>query len=263
MSGDITELIGVMARLRSPNGCPWDVAQTHRSLLKNLLEESYEFVDAVQTDDITAMREELGDVLLQVIFHSQIAAEQGTFDLDDVVRDLVDKLIRRHPHVFGDVRANNPAEALDSWITAKSSEGADRMGLDTIPKAMPALIRARKIQDKMGRVGFEWPDVNGALKKVDEELEELRQAIRDGDNDQAGEELGDVLFVLANIGRYIGHCSEVSLTATIDKFMRRFGHIERRLAERGMTPEDATLEQMDEYWEEAKGEEKTIEAKCP
>ncbi len=247
---DIGELIKIMARLRAPDGCPWDREQTHESLLKNLLEEAHEFIEAVQANDIPAMREELGDLLLQVIFHAQVAEEAGTFTFRDSVRELIDKLIRRHPHVFGDVKANNSAEALDSWNRAKKEEGATRFS--SVPKAMPALMRARKIQDKAGRVGFEWLTIDGALDKLDEELAELRDAIAKSDTDQANEELGDVLFVMANIGRYLGHCPEIALTGTIEKFLHRFEYIERRLAEDGMTPEDATLEQMDAYWDEAK-----------
>lgn len=247
---DIGDLILIMARLRAPDGCPWDREQTHESLLKNLLEEAHEFIEAVQAKDIPAMREELGDLLLQVVFHAQVAEDNGTFTFRESVRELIDKLIRRHPHVFGDVQADNAAEALNSWNSAKKQEGVTRF--DSVPKAMPALMRARKLQDKAGRVGFEWASIDGALDKLDEELAELRSAIKNNETDHAGEELGDVLFVLANIGRYIGHCPEIALTGTIDKFLHRFEYIERKLAEDGMTPEDATLEQMDVYWDEAK-----------
>ncbi len=249
---EIGKVINIMARLREPDGCPWDRVQTHESLLKNLLEEAHEYMYAVQTNDVPAMREELGDLLLQVIFHAQVAEEAGTFNLQDSVRELKDKLIRRHPHVFGDVNADNPEEALDSWNNAKKKENHGSVGFESIPRSMPALMRARKVQDKAGRVGFEWPTIDGALDKLDEEIQELRQAIMEGDPAHSNEELGDVLFVLANIGRYIGHCPELALTSTIDKFLSRFAHIEARLAENGMTPEEATLEQMDAYWEEAK-----------
>jgi len=249
---EIGRVIGIMARLRAPGGCPWDAEQTHESLLPNLLEETHEVIHAVQSGDISAMREELGDLLLQVIFHAQIASEEGRFDLSDVARDLTDKLIRRHPHVFGDVRADNSREAIDSWNRAKRSEGLKTVSLGEIPPGMPALLRARKVVEKAGRVGFEWHHVNDALKKLNEEVGEFQRAIEEGNREQMQEELGDVLFMTACVARYIDKCPEIALTASIDKFMNRFSYIEKKLAEEGLTSEQATLEKMDGYWDEAK-----------
>ena len=245
-----------MAQLRAPGGCPWDKVQTHESLLKNLLEEAYEFIDTVKLDDDDLMREELGDLFLQVIFHAQIAAERKAFDLGDVASDLADKLIRRHEHVFGERIANNGEEALQSWNDAKVTEGSEKHSLDAIPMSMPALVRARKIQEKVARVGFEWPLIDGAMAKVDEELAEFKEALESGDPKKIGEELGDLLFVVVNFARYVKHCPEVALTGSNEKFIRRFKHIEKRLKEIGRTTDEATLEEMDVFWDEAKALEK-------
>ncbi|MDP8240502.1 MAG: nucleoside triphosphate pyrophosphohydrolase [Candidatus Hatepunaea meridiana] len=252
----IAEVIHIMANLRAPNGCPWDIAQTRESLLPNLLEETYEFINAVQNKDIANMKEELGDLLLQVVFHAEIASERKEFDLGDVARELSDKLIRRHPHVFGDVKAGNEEEAYASWNDAKRKEGVKKTSLADIPPNMPALLRARKVVEKAGRVGFEWPIVKDALAKLEEEVGELREAIEEDDKAHIREELGDVLFMAACIGRYIHQCPELALQSTIEKFLSRFRYIEKKLAEEGLTPEDATLEKMDGYWDEAKGVER-------
>ena len=252
----ISTVIRIMSQLRAPGGCPWDKVQTHESLLKNLLEESYEFIDTVKLADDNLMREELGDLFMQVIFHAEIAAERSAFDLGDVASDLADKLIRRHQHVFGERVANNQEEALKSWNDAKGTEGKEKHSLDAIPMSMPALVRARKIQEKVARVGFEWPEIDGAMEKVDEELAELKEAIEIGDPEKIGEELGDLLFVVVNVARYVKHCPEVALTGANEKFIRRFKHIEKRLAETGRTTDEATLEEMDVFWDEAKDLEK-------
>ncbi len=246
-------VLRIMARLRGPGGCQWDAAQTHQSLLGNLLEEAHEFIYAVQTGDEAAMREELGDLFLQVIFHARIASERGAFDLAEVARELSEKLVRRHPHVFGEVKAAGPEEALASWHSAKRAERPQTAGLEKVPRSMPALLRASQVQEKAAKVGFEWPDVGGALGKLDEELTELRRAIAAGDKVRSAEELGDVLFVLVCVANYLRQCPETALIATIEKFLRRFDYVERRLAEQGLTPEQATLEQMDFHWDEAKG----------
>ena len=249
---EIGRSIQIMARLRAPGGCPWDAAQTPESLLPNLLEETYEFIDSVKKGDVDEMREELGDLLLQVIFHAQLASEKGDFDIGDVARELSDKLIRRHPHVFGEVEANNEQEALSSWLNAKSNEGSHTTSVVAIPASMPALLRARKVVEKAGKVGFEWANVNDALIKLNEEVAELKQAISDGDSDHINEELGDVLFMTACVARYVRKCPELALQSTIAKFINRFSYIEQKLAEEGLTPEDVSLEKMDGYWDEAK-----------
>jgi len=249
-------VVRIMTRLRAENGCPWDRAQDHKTLLKNLLEEAYEFIETVRLGDDAEMREELGDLFMQVVFHAEIAAERGAFHLGDVAEELTDKLLRRHPHVFGEVQAKDQDAALSSWIAAKQKEGWKEFALDEVPRAMPALLRARKVQEKVGQVGFEWPQADGALAKIDEELAEFREAVQSGDRERASEELGDLLFAVVNAARYVQQCPEVSLTVATDKFVRRFRHIESRLAEEHRTPRDATLEEMDRYWDEAKALER-------
>jgi len=260
---EIETLIKIMARLRAPDGCPWDQAQTYQSLLPNLLEETYEYLHAVNDRDKAAMREELGDLFLQVIFHGQIAQEAGDFSLGEAARELSDKLVRRHPHVFGDHRANDPHAALASWHSAKRKEGAHTLALDKVPRAMPALLRARKVQEKAAKVGFQWPDIEGALAKVDEELAELREELKKTPknsppatiNHQPStieDELGDLLYAVVNVARYLHICPEVALIGTVEKFIRRFNFIETKLAEEGVSLGEASLEKMDGYWKEAK-----------
>ncbi len=256
-------LIKIMARLRMPDGCPWDRAQTFESLLPNLLEESYEYVHAVKERDLPAMREELGDLLLQVIFHAQIAQETGDFDLGQSARELSEKLVRRHPHVFGDNKADNETEALASWNSAKKGEGAHTLELDKVPRAMPALIRAAKVQSKAAKVGFQWPDVEGAMMKVDEELAELKEAVESAKvrkyesakmqpPSTIEDELGDLLFAIVNVARYVHVDPEIALIGTVEKFIKRFKYIEQRLAEEGLSLGEASLEKMDKFWDEAK-----------
>lgn len=256
----IEHLLKVMVRLRRDDGCPWDRAQTHESLLQNLLEESYEYLEAVRSGDRELIKEELGDLFLQVIFHGQIAAEAGDFTLGDASEYLTTKLLRRHPHVFGDQLATDSTEALASWNAAKRTEGEHTVDLEAIPKALPALIRAKKVQEKAAKVGFEWPDAAGAMLKVVEELEELRQLIDPAESEsiepkRVSDELGDLLFAVVNVARYLHTDPEVALIGTIEKFIRRFKYIERRLAETGLTLGEASLEVMDGYWDEAKGRE--------
>lgn len=246
-----------MTRLRAPGGCPWDRVQTHETLLQNLLEEAYEFVDTVRRGDDQDMREELGDLLMQVVFQAEVAAERDAFNLAEVAHDLADKLVRRHPHVFGNQQASNQDEALTSWNDAKKEEGAKKFSLTEVPKAMPALLRARKLTEKAARVGFEWPEIQGAIDKIDEELAEFKEAITEGDQEHIAEELGDLLFVVVNVARYVKICPEVALTKVNDKFVRRFSYIEQQLAAIGKTTTEATLEEMDAYWDEAKAREKT------
>lgn len=245
-------VIRIMKMLRASGGCPWDRKQTHQSLLKNLLEEAYEFVDTVNRGSNDDMREELGDLFMQVVFHAELASERGAFDIEDVAHDLADKLIRRHRHVFGQVKAANSAEALSAWNNAKADEYDTESLLDGVPKSMPALLRARKVQERASRVGFDWAEASGAMAKLDEELGEFKLAVESGDKVKSGEELGDLLFAVCNVARFVGECPEVALTAAVDKFQRRFKHVEKRLSEQNRKPEDSTLEEMDRYWDEAK-----------
>lgn len=252
----LAEVVKVVARLRSEDGCPWDRAQTHRSLRPNLLEEAYEVVDAIERDDDTLLREELGDLLLQVVLHSQLARDRGAFDIGEVAGELADKLVRRHPHVFGSARASSPEEALASWRGAKRSESGGPVSLGDLPRAVPALLRARKIAQRAAEVGFTWPDLEAVMQKLDEELAEFRVAVKSGLSDRIEDELGDVLFVLACVAVYVGLCPETALNRANDKFLRRFSHVEKRLAEQGLEPRRATLEQMDLHWAEAKAGER-------
>lgn len=264
---DLGPLLAVMARLRSPDGCPWDRQQTHESLKPYLIEEAYELLDAIDAGDDAALIEELGDVLLQVVFHVTIAAETGRFTMQDVVDGLTAKLIRRHPHVFGDAEAKDAADVARLWAQIKQREaapgGAEPPGvrslLDGLAKGLPALMEAEKLQRRAARVGFEWDDVDGAWQKVREELDELQEAVsRHGQDPSAParaeleEELGDVLFALVNVARYVQVDPEQSLRAANAKFRRRFRYIEARAAELGKDLSEMSLAEMDALWDEAK-----------
>ncbi len=247
----VADLQEILRLLRSPEGCPWDRAQTHTSIRANMLEEAYEAADAIDEGDFDHLKEELGDVLLQVVFHSAMAEDEGKFTLDDVVTGVCDKLLFRHPHVFGDVVAADATQALSAWDAQKREEKGQKSATDTlrsVARALPALVRAEKIQKKARKFGFDWDDVAPALDKVDEELAELREAIRDQTNIQ--EELGDLLFAAVNVGRFVDVEAEVALQGTCAKFIHRFAKME---ALAGDTPmEGMTLSQLDELWEEAK-----------
>ena len=254
----VARLVQIMARLRDPErGCPWDLQQDHRSLCKFLLEECYEVIEAAEQADDDLLEEELGDLLLQIVFHCQIAKERGRFDLHSVARRICDKLERRHPHVFGDVVVADAAEVVRNWEEIKREErgGAEgeRSLLDGVPKALPALRRAEEVQKRASTVGFDWHDVAGPLAKAREELAELEQAIAAGDKQRAGEELGDALFALVNVGRFVGVSAEQALREAVRRFIFRFAQIEQEARRRGLDLREMTLEQMDLLWEEAKG----------
>ncbi|NLG78614.1 MAG: nucleoside triphosphate pyrophosphohydrolase [Firmicutes bacterium] len=253
----LAPLVEIMRKLRGEGGCPWDRKQTHESLRTYVVEEAYEVVQAIDDRDDEELCEELGDLLLQVAFHSQIASESGRFDVGDVIRGIVEKLIRRHPHVFGDVEAKDSKTVLRNWERIKQRERADEEGepgsiLDNIAGAMPALMRALKVQAKASRVGFDWPDVTGALEKVREEMDELEQARKAGDKARMAEEVGDVLFAFVNVARFLKVDPEIALGRAVDKFIARFKHIEMRAGEANRRIEDMTLDEMDSLWEEAK-----------
>jgi len=256
----ITRLLQIMARLRDPQrGCPWDLEQTFRTIAPYTIEESYEVADAIERDDLAALRGELGDLLFQVVFHAQLASEQAAFGFDDVVAAICDKLERRHPHVFGAARIDNAAAQTVAWEEQKRLE-RERAGasvLDDVPLALPALTRANKLGKRAALVGFEWPDVSGALDKLDEELGELRNEVAAGAGEaHVANELGDVLFCVVNICRYLKIDPETALRGANAKFERRFGYVERRLREQGRSPTEATLEEMDKLWDEGKTREK-------
>jgi len=255
-----TELLDVMARLRSETGCPWDKEQTHLSLKPCLLEETYELLDALDDGDTKKLKEELGDVLLQVIFHAQIAREDGRFTIKDVIELLTDKLVRRHPYVFaGEPLPEDAAAALKQRAQLKANEkkeGKNTSALGNVPKAMPALARAQSISRRAAHLGFEWPNIDQVWAKVEEEMRELKEAAASGNKTHTGEEFGDLLFTLVNIARFLDIESEEVLARTVDRFIRRFHHIEARLRQANKGFEQSTIDEMDRYWEEAKQIEK-------
>ena len=256
----IARLIEIMAALRDPKtGCPWDVEQDFRSIAPYTLEEAYEVADAIERGQLQDLQEELGDLLLQVVFHAQMAREQGAFDFDDVVRGICDKLVRRHPHVFAGERVESAEAQTELWEQLKAGEKAARAPaglLDDVPLALPALTRAAKLGRRAARAGFDWPDAAGPRSKVDEELGELDDALAAGaPADVVEGEVGDLLFALVNFARHLGVDAEAALRRSNEKFVRRFRHVERRLSEAGLAGNDAGLEQMDAWWEEAKGAE--------
>ena len=249
-----------MQRLLAPDGCPWDREQTMQSLKKYVLEEACEVLDAIDSDQPPAICEELGDLLLEVVFLAELGRGRGWFGPDDVVRGITDKLVRRHPHVFGEVVVEGSDDVVKNWELIKAQEKKGRPLLDSVPKSMPALVRAQRIGEKVQKVGFDWPDIAGSRAKVSEELGELDRAVAGGDPGALEEELGDVLFALVNLARHIGLDAEGALRKTIHKFEHRFAHVETRVRERhGGWPsgngEKLALEELDRYWEEAKRNE--------
>ena len=268
-SKSVTRLLEIMAALRTPGtGCPWDLEQNFRTIAPYTLEEAYEVADAIEHDDLEQLREELGDLLLQVVFHARMAEEQGAFDFGDVVETITEKLIRRHPHVFADAEGRTAAAVKGMWERIKSDEKAAKAArkgqsapsgaLAGVPVALPALTRALKLQDKAGAVGFDWNDPKAVLAKIREEADEIEQALDQGDASVTAE-VGDLLFAAVNLARHLKAEPEGLLRATNRKFERRFAAIEQALAARGKKPEDADLAEMDALWNEAKIAEKPAE----
>jgi ATP diphosphatase len=250
-------LLGIMAKLRDPEqGCLWDREQTFKSIAPYTVEEAYEVADAIERGDLAHLREELGDLLLQVVYHARMAEEQGLFAFEDVAREIGDKLTARHPHVFGDAHIRDAAHQTRDWEAQKAGERAKASvtgALDGIPAGMPALARAEKLQKRAARVGFDWTELPPVFAKVREELSELEHEIASGaPRERLEDELGDVLFAAANMARKLGVDPEQALRGTNRKFERRFRHMESRLKERGLIPENVSLEEMDSYWDEAK-----------
>ncbi len=251
------DLLKIMKLLRSPEGCPWDKEQTHSSIRSNFIEETYEVIDAIDADDTDGLREELGDVLLQVVFHAQMEAERGTFTFDDVSDGICKKLIHRHPHIFGDVVAETSEQVLHNWDSIKREEKNQHTTADamrSVPRGFPALMRAQKVQHKAAKVGFDWNDVYGALSKLSEEAEELLEAVEDGNPREIEEELGDVLFAAVNVSRFVDVQSEEALTRATDKFTERFARVEQLAQERGLDMTSAALEELDTLWDEVKAQ---------
>ncbi len=261
-SRDIGRLIEIMAALRTPHsGCPWDLAQSFATIAPYTIEEAYEVADAIARHDLPDLKEELGDLLLQVVFHARMAEEQGAFDFGDVVNALTEKLIRRHPHVFGDERSQTPQAVEGLWERIKAQEKAARGDLPGegalagVPVTLPALTRALKLQAKASKVGFDWNDPRTVLRKIREEADEIEAAL-DGEEGHAAAEIGDLLFAAVNLARHLRSDPEALLRQTNKKFERRFAAIEHALAARGKTPRDATLAEMDALWEDAKARER-------
>lgn len=252
-------LVDIMARLRGEGGCPWDREQDHQSLKPYLIEEVYEVLDALDEEDMYKICEELGDLLLQIVFHTQIARENRQFDMNDVIAGINEKLIRRHPHVFGSIKARDSREVLINWEKIKAKErdeGAPKSLLATVPAALPALMRANKLQKAAARVGFDWPDYQGAYDKTQEELHELKAAITAGDRLEIEEEVGDLIFSAVNLARLLGIEPEGALSKTTAKFIRRFEYVENMSRKKGKDLSHLTLAEMDKWWEEAKKVEK-------
>lgn len=264
MSKSFDDLVAVMARLRAPGGCPWDHEQTYASLSQYLLEEAYETFDAIQeadqTGDTTNLGEELGDLLLQVVFHSTIGAERGDFTIDEVAEGVTQKLILRHPHVFGDKKLARAQDVLDNWDQLKADERAAsgkvekvrESILDEVPVHFPALLEGLKLTKKAAKVGFDWENTDQIFDKVDEEIGELKEAISQGETGNAAEEVGDLLFVVMNLARHLDVEPETALKKTNRKFRQRFKFIEDELKQRGKTLEGADLKEMDDLWNKAK-----------
>jgi tetrapyrrole methylase family protein / MazG family protein len=255
---EFDKLVSIFERLRAPGGCPWDAEQDHKSIARSIIEEAYELFDAIELNDVMHIREELGDVLLQVVFHSIIAKDQGEFTITDVINGLSDKLISRHPHVFADVKLGTSQEVIKNWEILKQQETGKSMResiLDGIPDSLPSLLTARKIQSVASRVGFDWQDARGVVDKIREEASELIEALDKGDEISVKEEIGDLLFSIVNFGRIQDVDPESALRKTNRKFRRRFFEIEKAAKERGITLDEMTLEEMDRIWENAKAKD--------
>jgi tetrapyrrole methylase family protein/MazG family protein len=255
----IDRLLDIMRKLREPGGCPWDREQTLDSLKSNLIEETYEVIDAIESGDRAELCGELGDLLLQVVFQAQICEETGDFTFADVVTGIADKLIRRHPHVFGDVQANTSGEVLRNWEKIKKTEKdseTPRSLVEGIPRHLPALAKAHLVQKRVARAGFEWDEIGGVIAKLEEELAEVKEAMEQKDAAAIREELGDLLFSTVNLSRYLGHESEDLLNENITKFMRRFQCLETRLHAAGREIEKCSLEELDAVWNAVKAEER-------
>ncbi|AZR74572.1 nucleoside triphosphate pyrophosphohydrolase [Anoxybacter fermentans] len=256
-------LLKIMARLREPDGCPWDRKQTHASLKPYLLEETYEVLEQLEKENLEGLKEELGDLLLQVVFHAQIADEEGNFSIKEVISGISDKLIRRHPHIFGSIKVENADQVLVNWNRIKAQEkkeaGVDDQQtslLDQVNPHQPALMEAQELQAKAAEVGFDWDNIQGALFKVREELEEVNNALKRDDKTAVQEEIGDLLFAVVNVARLAGCHSELVLRQANHKFRRRFQALEKKVAEKGKKIEDLSLEILDRFWDEVKIQER-------
>jgi tetrapyrrole methylase family protein/MazG family protein/ATP diphosphatase len=257
--GRIADLLALMARLRAPDGCPWDREQSFATIAPYTVEEAYEVADAVERGDMAGLKDELGDLLFQVVFHAQMAAEAGAFSFADVVEAIQTKMVRRHPHVFGDAGPRTAAEQTADWERLKAAERSAKPPQDSvladIPRTLPALPRAAKLQKRAAGAGFDWPDAEPVFDKLQEEIQELKEALGDGSSrEEVESELGDILFVAANLALKLGHDPEKALSSTNAKFVRRFRKVEELLKKIGKTPQESTLAEMDRLWNQAKAE---------
>ena len=246
------ELVSIVTKLRGPDGCPWDKEQTHASLLPFFLEEAYEVIETVDEENWETLSEELGDILLHAIFQTSIGEENGEFTLKETLKGINEKLVRRHPHVFGDKQANSAFHAKQNWEAAKQKEKGRESRLDGVPKTLPALIRAQRLQQKAAYVGFDWKEIEPVWEKIHEELAELREAHSEGDKEHIAEEMGDLFFALVNLSRFLDIPAEDALRKTNEKFTSRFRLVEKELERRGSAVDESSLEEMDEIWEQSK-----------
>lgn len=252
---NINDFVKIIALLRGEGGCPWDREQTHESIRRNALEEAYEVCEAIDEGDPEHLKEELGDLLMQVLFHAQIEKEAGGFDIDDVADAACKKLIYRHPHVFGSVEVESSSEVLENWDTLKRKEKAQdtvATAMDDVAETLPALWRAEKVQKKAAKVGFDWPDVSGALEKISEETEELREAIKNQDQENIVEEIGDLIFSTVNTARFVGVDPEQAAHRACEKFIKRFKFLEQAALDEGRTLESMSLDEMEEIYQQAR-----------
>lgn len=252
---DINDLLEIMELLRSPGGCPWDAEQTHESIRNSFIEETYEVIEAINKNDRELLLEELGDVLLQVVFHAQMEKEKDSFDFSDVCDGICKKLVERHPHVFGSVNVENTDEVLKNWDDIKrKSKGQKTQGssMEKIPRELPALMRAEKIQSKAKKAGFDWDEIDGALEALESEIKELKDAMKNGSFDEVDAEMGDVLFSCVNVSRFLKVDPELALTRSNEKFISRFLEVERLANERGINMKEETIEELDKLWNQAK-----------
>ncbi len=252
---NMQDLIRIMKILRSDEGCPWDREQTHQSIRKNFVEETYEVCEAIDTQDVELLKEELGDVLLQIVFHTEMEQEQGAFDFDDVCTGICKKLVLRHPHIFSDVKVNDSAEVLQNWDAIKKKEKGQESFAQTlqgVSKALPSLMRSAKVQQRAARAGFDYPNVQWAMIDLRSEVEELSEAIAQQDKANCVEELGDLLFSAVNVARFIGTDAEESLSQSCEKFIARFAKVEALANEQGIDMKSSSIEELDKLWKKAK-----------
>jgi len=253
---DFQELLNIMERLRGEKGCPWDKEQTRESLKPYIVEEAYELLEAIEENDPEKIKEELGDLLFQIVFQSQIARENKEFDMSDIIDKIAKKMVSRHPHVFGNTTCSTSDEVVAQWEVQKKREGKLRESiLEGVPETLPSLLRAHRLQKRAAGVGFDWERADDVLKKLDEELKEFKEALGTKNKDMIEDELGDIFFMLVNMSRFIGVNPEDAHRKTISKFIHRFRYIEMKAAEQGRKLSDMTLEEMDKLWDEAKGRE--------